>query len=192
MAHHGSRHSSLPELLKALHPSIAVISCGTGNDYGHPTKEAMDRLAAQGTKFYRTDIDGEVRITTDGNSLNVVHGNPGEPEAVEPTAADHTKPGTKAKRGGGGKDDPDTMADDPKPAKEPKEPKPTKPPKDEPKDEPKAEAGDGAFVASSRSKSFHKASCKGAQGLKAENLVSYPTREAAIAAGKTPAKDCNP
>ena len=57
--HHGSKHSTGEELLKATNPKIAVISVGR-NPYGHPTQEVLDRLAAMGCTVYRTDIHGNI------------------------------------------------------------------------------------------------------------------------------------
>lgn len=57
--HHGSKHSTCEELLAATMPKIAVISVGE-NNYGHPTQEVLDRLAAIGCIVYRTDIHGNV------------------------------------------------------------------------------------------------------------------------------------
>ena len=57
--HHGSKHSTSEELLRAVAPEIAVISVGE-NYYGHPTQEVLDRLAAVGAAVYRTDIHGNI------------------------------------------------------------------------------------------------------------------------------------
>ena len=70
--HHGSRTSSGQYLLGKAKPEIVVISCGEGNSYGHPHKEALDRFNSAGIKnVYRTDISGTVSITTNGNTLSV-------------------------------------------------------------------------------------------------------------------------
>ena len=71
VAHHGSRTSTSQELLDAWHPQIAVISCGRGNSFGHPAPEVIDRLQSMGARIYRTDLDGEVTIQTDGSSVTV-------------------------------------------------------------------------------------------------------------------------
>ena len=71
VAHHGSSSSSSKVFLELVSPTTAVISVGAGNDYGHPTKEALDRLAAAGAKVYRTDLNGTVTVTTDGKTLSV-------------------------------------------------------------------------------------------------------------------------
>lgn len=48
------------------------------------------------------------------------------------------------------------------------------------------------FVASKNSKVFHKPGCPFAQKISSKNLVSYDSREQAVAAGKRPCKSCNP
>ena len=61
VGHHGSRTSTTPALLDALRPSIAVISVGAGNEYGHPAPETLATLAARsGLAVYRTDLQGDV------------------------------------------------------------------------------------------------------------------------------------
>jgi len=69
VAHHGSRTSSSPTLLESWRPQIAVISCGRGNRFGHPTAEVLQRLEAIGATVLRTDLDGQITIETDGRSL---------------------------------------------------------------------------------------------------------------------------
>jgi competence protein ComEC len=66
VGHHGSRTSTTKELLDAWPPSIAVISAGRGNRFGHPTPEVLQRLAQSGAVMYRTDRDGEITLETDG------------------------------------------------------------------------------------------------------------------------------
>ncbi len=71
VAHHGSRYASGMKLLRAVHPRIAVISAGAGNEYGHPAPVTVERLARIGAAVYRTDLDGDVTIETDGAALKV-------------------------------------------------------------------------------------------------------------------------
>ena len=71
VAHHGSRTSTSRELLEAWRPQIALISCGRGNPFGHPAPDVVARLEAIGARIYRTDLDGEVTVDTDGRHVSV-------------------------------------------------------------------------------------------------------------------------
>jgi competence protein ComEC len=69
VGHHGSKTSSGEDFLKKCAPQIAVISCGKGNEYGHPDDEVIDRLEQYTTLIYRTDKDGTVTLKTDGEKI---------------------------------------------------------------------------------------------------------------------------
>lgn len=71
VAHHGSNSSSQKDFIRSVRPEIAVISVGFHNDYGHPRKPVLDRLAAENVMVYRTDTQGTIRIHTDGNTWQV-------------------------------------------------------------------------------------------------------------------------
>ncbi len=71
VGHHGSESSTTSEFLKAVSPKYAVISVGQGNDYGHPHQVTLDKLNAAGVKIYRTDLNGNITITSDGLNLAV-------------------------------------------------------------------------------------------------------------------------
>lgn len=68
--HHGSSTSSSYEFIQAINPLAAVISCGKNNDYGHPHRDTLNTLAAQGVTLYRTDLDSTVVATSDGSSVS--------------------------------------------------------------------------------------------------------------------------
>lgn len=70
--HHGSKYSSSQSFLEAVRPALAVIQVGK-NSYGHPTKEAIERLETVGARVLRNDQDGDVVIRTDGKRWGVVH-----------------------------------------------------------------------------------------------------------------------
>lgn len=70
--HHGSKYSSGANFLKAVGARIAVIEVGEHNRYGHPTKEALDRLGASGAKIFRTDQNGTVEIFAENKKLKIV------------------------------------------------------------------------------------------------------------------------
>ncbi len=72
VGHHGSETSTTDEFLAKVSPTIAVISCGEGNTYGHPRPLLLDRLEAAGITVYRTDVDGTVVFKTDGKEFALV------------------------------------------------------------------------------------------------------------------------
>lgn len=71
VGHHGSRTSSSPAFLKAVSPKDAFISCGQGNDYGHPHKVTLQKLEKAKINIYRTDRNGTVTLTTDGSKYQI-------------------------------------------------------------------------------------------------------------------------
>jgi competence protein ComEC len=68
IAHHGSKYASSSDFLKRVQPEVAIVSCGAWNRYGHPSQAVLDRLRATNAnvKLYRTDLQGEITITTRG------------------------------------------------------------------------------------------------------------------------------
>ena len=65
VGHHGSATSTSSAFLTKVHPKISVIEVGAGNSYGHPTSATLGRLAQVGSAVYRTDLNGDVTVTTD-------------------------------------------------------------------------------------------------------------------------------
>ena len=70
-SHHGSNDGANYDFLKKLKSKIAVISCGKGNEFGHPHEKVLDKLKTLGMEIYRTDLDGTVLIKSDGNNISV-------------------------------------------------------------------------------------------------------------------------
>lgn len=71
IAHHGSKYASSGDFLNRVKPEIAVVSCGAWNRYGHPSQAVLDRLRAANVKLYRTDLQGEITLTTRGKENDV-------------------------------------------------------------------------------------------------------------------------
>lgn len=71
VAHHGSKYSTSGEFLEKVSPLIAVIQVGK-NSYGHPTKEVLTRLDNSGIKVLRNDIDGDIKIVSDGIDYKII------------------------------------------------------------------------------------------------------------------------
>jgi competence protein ComEC len=69
VGHHGSNNATTPELVESTHPQFAVISVGSGNSFGLPRNETLARLAAAGTRVYRTDMEGAVTFYLDGHTV---------------------------------------------------------------------------------------------------------------------------
>ena len=67
--HHGSSTSSTAKFLKAVDPSYAIISCGKNNDYGHPHRETLKKLAILHCPVLRTDELGTIVALTDGKEI---------------------------------------------------------------------------------------------------------------------------
>jgi len=70
VGHHGSSSATTWAFLKAVNPKYAVISCGKGNDYGHPHKETMEKLKSLGIIVYRTDECGTIVAVSDGRTIS--------------------------------------------------------------------------------------------------------------------------
>lgn len=69
VGHHGSRTSSSQPFVDAVAPSVALISAGFENSFGHPHPDIVGRLSARHAAVLRTDMDGLVTARTDGQRL---------------------------------------------------------------------------------------------------------------------------
>lgn len=70
VAHHGSRYSSSAVFLDKVNPKYAIIPCGVDNEYGYPHKVTLDKLNKLNIKIFRTDLDGTIISTSDGNNIS--------------------------------------------------------------------------------------------------------------------------
>lgn len=66
--HHGSGSGSSSAFLQIVQPKVATISVGKHNLYHHPAPSTMERLIANGVQIFRTDQQGTVTVTTDGQN----------------------------------------------------------------------------------------------------------------------------
>ena len=60
VGHHGSQSSSTAAFLREVGPDYAIISCGAGNDYGHPKEAVLNRLKNMRVSLWRTDRQGDI------------------------------------------------------------------------------------------------------------------------------------
>jgi competence protein ComEC len=154
VAHHGGRYSSTAAFLQAVRPRIAVVSSGAGNDYGHPTAEALARLAEVGARTLRTDQLGDISLRSrDGQPWQIETRTGSPPLALAPAQAQVAQ--ARAAQ----------VQTAPSVAQ---------------------------VVGSRRAQVFHRPDCAAVRQMQPENRISFPSREAALAAGRRPAADCRP
>ncbi|NLM52842.1 MAG: MBL fold metallo-hydrolase [Firmicutes bacterium] len=172
IAHHGSRTSTSTAFLNAVSPEVAVIMAGSGNTYGHPHAEILQRLTEAQVKIYRTDLHGTIVITTDGQDYKINikepyrYVSPKEPEKQVSTA---------------------------KPAPAP-ETQPTKETKPAPNHEqaPKAEPAPKLYLGSIKSDKYHKPTCRHAKKILPENEIWFTSIQDAKTQGYVPCGVCKP
>lgn len=71
VAHHGSGNSTKEDFLDEIRTKYALISCGRNNLYGHPHKELLERLQNRGIKIFRTDLDGAITLSSNGEYIKI-------------------------------------------------------------------------------------------------------------------------
>ena len=69
VGHHGSSDASSDSFLARTDPTVCVISVGEHNQWGHPSREVIDRIERSGSILLRTDRDGAISVCTDGRSF---------------------------------------------------------------------------------------------------------------------------
>lgn len=89
IGHHGSHSSTERAFLNAVDPSVAIISCGENNEYGHPHRETLKLLEDEDIEVHRTDSEGTVVVTSDGDNLAVTSSD--TTEKVINTTSDNKK-----------------------------------------------------------------------------------------------------
>lgn len=71
VGHHGSKTSSSEVFLSAVHPKFGFIEVGGGNQYGLPALAILSCLENFGIKYYRTDVDGSIKVLSDGENYKI-------------------------------------------------------------------------------------------------------------------------
>ncbi len=69
---HGSHYSCNPYFVKKAKPKVSILTVGAKNKYGYPSKKVLTRLKELNSKIYRTDLNGTIIVTTDGQSYSIV------------------------------------------------------------------------------------------------------------------------
>lgn len=181
VGHHGSDTSTTYPFLREIMPEYAIISVGKGNNYGHPTDATLSRLRDADITIFRTDLNGDIKVTSDGKTVTV------SPQRTASNDAIMTA----------GSIAPSKPVEQPKPTESTKPSTPTMPttPAIPPETimPPVTESKPQSYtvIANKNSKAFHRSSCS--RLPKEKNRVYFNSREAALLAGyNNPCDYCNP
>jgi len=71
VGHHGSKTSSTPAFLEAVHPNVGLISCGFPSKYWHPHKSTRTALSKRSIDVYSTPVNGMITVVSDGKTYRV-------------------------------------------------------------------------------------------------------------------------
>jgi competence protein ComEC len=72
VGHHGSKTSSTYEFLNFVSPELSLISAGFKNKFGHPVSEVIQRLEAEGSTIYRSDLQKAILLRSDGQEIKLI------------------------------------------------------------------------------------------------------------------------
>nr|WP_298126707.1 ComEC/Rec2 family competence protein [uncultured Clostridium sp.] len=73
VGHHGSSTSTSLDFLNSVDPSVAIISVGKNNSYGHPSQKVLSLLDESNIKTLRTDISGNIIVISDGKNISITN-----------------------------------------------------------------------------------------------------------------------
>ena len=163
VSHHGSNTGTTQYRLDRITPYAAVISCGAGNPYGHPTASVLSMLYASGASVYRTDQQGTVSSYCDTEAVWF---------STTPTAQPAPEPEP-------------TPEPDPAPVPDP-DPAPEPEPEPEPTPDPGPDMGMTVYITKTGEK-YHLSWCTSLRRSKIAITLGN-----AIARGYEPCKICNP
>ena len=71
VGHHGSKTSSTDNFLFSVNPQYAIISCGKGNNFGHPSGDTIMKFEKMDIIPFITSVNGDITVTSDGNNVTV-------------------------------------------------------------------------------------------------------------------------
>ena len=166
VGHHGSADATTYPFLREIMPEIAVISCGAGNAYGHPTENVLSRLRDAEVTVYRTDLHGDITIGYDGKEWYVST----EKEASEENVFTPGEDLNFADQDSGEDSGDDVTRGD------------------------IGNASGTDYIANKNTKKFHYPGCKSVKQMKESNKVYFNgvTREYMMEQGYDPCGNCDP
>lgn len=165
VAHHGSRSASTQEFLNAVRPKYAVISCGEGNSYGHPHAEVLNRLRSMGVEVFRTDEQGSIIASSDGENITWNCSATDSWQSGEQTESDREN---SEDENPGDENSGNAISD-------------------------AVTSEQTTYVLNTNTKKFHRETCSSVSQIKEENFQKVQTsREELEQSGYSPCKNCNP
>lgn len=165
VAHHGSRSASTQEFLNAVRPKYAVISCGEGNSYGHPHAEVLNRLRSMGVEVFRTDEQGSIIASSDGENITWNCSATDSWQSGEQTESDREN---AEDENPGDENSGNAISD-------------------------AVTSEQTTYVLNTNTKKFHRETCGSVSQIKEENFQKVQTsREELEQSGYSPCKNCNP
>lgn len=171
VGHHGSKYSSTKNLLDAVTPAYAVISCAEGNSYGHPHAETLNNLRAMGVQVFRTDEQGSIIATSDGKEITW-NCSPSETWQAGEAAQSSSDTGQEAEAG----NPPAEQAGEQTAVETPVEVSATV-----------------TYICNTNTGKFHYPSCSSVNQMSEKNKLAVTgSREEVINQGYVPCKRCNP
>ena len=167
VGHHGSDSSTTANFLKKVEPNYAVISCGLYNSYGHPTDKVLQRLDNNNIEIFRTDKQGSIVFTCDGNAITI---NNSPYEYTPPVVTESTTPVAATT----------TATPIATTVKQTEETPPT------------VNDTGTTYVLNTNTKKIHYSYCGSVKTMKESNKQYTDDYSGAIASGYVPCKKCNP
>lgn len=177
VAHHGSDNSTGYRFLREVSPQYAVISVGSGNQYGHPTENVLSRLRDADVVTYRTDQQGDIICRSDGNTVSF---------AVSRNADMNTLAGAGAGQKSNAVVNPsyeeNTTATDTEVVNDTRS-----------LDNATGDDIEASYVLNKNTKKFHVPTCSSVSQMKEKNKIFFEgSRQDVIDQGYVPCKNCNP
>lgn len=163
VGHHGSDTSTSYVWLREIMPEYAIISVGKGNSYNHPTDEVLSRLRDADVQTYRTDLNGDIFLTSDGKTISITSDKTASKDEIFKAGEVVTEKVTQAT---------------------------TQPVVTEKADN---NAAGQNYVLNTNTKKFHYPSCSSVKQMKDKNREDYTgTRDELIDMGYSPCGICHP
>lgn len=71
MENHGSSISSFDAFLDVVNPKLTMFSVDDNDGSGLPESKVLDALNQRNIDFYKTDCNGDIKLISDGKSINI-------------------------------------------------------------------------------------------------------------------------